>query len=139
MPRQAKLFEQTKGSPIRALGRVINLPPNWIDRARKSRKSREADLAESIRKVETLRRERPRATATIKAAEAELKLLLRDWELSYRKETFYNGVRILLELSRDGESERCDPPSKSAAPVARTAPGPHANRSGALAQPHRRG
>ena len=30
---------------------------------------------------------------------------LRDWELSYRKECFYYGLRVLLELARDGKSK----------------------------------
>ena len=106
MPREAKLFDLTKGSPVKALSRVVNVPPNWIERARASRKSREADIVQSMKQIQRLRRKRPRAAATIKAAEAELTLLLRDWELSYRKEAFYNGVRILLELSRTGKSER---------------------------------
>ena len=33
-------------------------------------------------------------------------LLLRTWEVAYRKESFYNGLRALLELSRDAETKR---------------------------------
>jgi hypothetical protein len=29
---------------------------------------------------------------------------LRDWELAYRKERFYRGLRALLTLERDGET-----------------------------------
>jgi hypothetical protein len=31
---------------------------------------------------------------------------LRDWEEAYEKECFYNGIRILFELERDGKSNR---------------------------------
>ena len=107
MPRDAKLFERFKGSPAKALPRLsANIPPNWIERARAARKGREGDVVQAMKKLQKLRAERPHAAATIKAAEAELRLLLKDWELSYQKETFYNGLRILLELSREGYSER---------------------------------
>lgn len=107
MPREAKLFERFKGSPARALPKMTgNIPPNWIERARSARKRREQDLVTAMQKLQRIRRERPNATVTLKAAEAELKVLLKDWEVSYQKESFYNGLRILLELSRDGETER---------------------------------
>lgn len=107
MPRDARLFETFDGSPARALKNMTgNIPPNWIKRARGARKSREGDVAAAMRKLQRLRTKRPKAYATIKAAEAELRTLLKDWELSYQKETFYNGLRILLELSREGESSR---------------------------------
>jgi len=107
MPREAKLFERFKGSPARALAKMTgNIPPNWIKRARRARKSREQDLVTAMQKVQRIRRERPNAKVTLKAAEAELKVLLKDWEVSYQKESFYNGLRILLELSREGETER---------------------------------
>ena len=107
MPREAKLFESANGSPTRALIRFqVNIPPNWIARARGSRNSLEPDLAASMKKLVKLRKKRPRAHATIKAAEQELKVLLNAWELAYRKESFYNGLRALLEISRDGESSR---------------------------------
>jgi len=32
--------------------------------------------------------------------------VLRDWERSYLKECFYNGIRILFELEREGKSKR---------------------------------
>ena len=35
-----------------------------------------------------------------------MRVLLKDWEVSYQKESFYNGLRILLELSRYGETQR---------------------------------
>ena len=107
MPREAKLFESADGSPSRALFKLeANIPPNWIARARRSRKGLEPDLVVSMKKVRRLRRSRPNAQATIRAAQQELKMLLRTWEVAYRKESFYNGLRALLELSRDGETKR---------------------------------
>jgi hypothetical protein len=107
MPREAKLFERFKGSPAKALGKITaNIPPNWIERSRDARKSREVDLADAMRRLKGLRIDRPRATAAIKASNAEVKVLLQDWQTSYEKECFYNGLRILLELGRDGKSER---------------------------------
>ena len=107
MPREAKLFESADGSPARALFKLQgNIPPNWIARARASRKSLEPDLIASMKKLRKLRKTRPKALATIKAADQELKGLLKAWELAYRKESFYNGLRALLEISRDGETKR---------------------------------
>jgi hypothetical protein len=107
MPREAKLFEAAQGSPARALLKLKgNIPPNWIARARGSRKNLEPDVAPSMKKLLKLRKTRPRAHATIKAAEQDLKILLKAWELAYRKESFYNGLRALLEISRNGQSKR---------------------------------
>jgi hypothetical protein len=107
MPREAKLFESANGSPARALFKLQgNIPPNWIARARRSRKSLEPELVAAMRKVRRLRKSRPNAQATIKAAQQELTVLLKTWEVAYRKEVFYNGLRALLEISRDGETRR---------------------------------
>jgi hypothetical protein len=107
MPREAKLFDLADGSPSRALYKLQgNIPPNWIARARRSRKSLEPELVVAMRKVRTLRKSRPNARATIKAAQRELTMLLKTWEVAYRKESFYNGLRALLEISRDGETKR---------------------------------
>jgi hypothetical protein len=107
MPREAKLFEAVKGSPGRALLKMqANIPPNWIRRARRSRKIIEPDLARAMKKLQTLRKKRPNARATIRAAEQEVKDLLKRWEVAYRKESFYNGLRALLEISRTGTSRR---------------------------------
>ena len=107
MPREAKLFESANGSPARALFKLQgNIPPNWIARARRSRKSLEPELVAAMRKVRRLRKTRPNAQATIKAAQQELTMLLKTWEVAYRKEVFYNGLRALLEISRNGETRR---------------------------------
>jgi hypothetical protein len=79
MPREAKLFDSVKGSPTRALSRLEgNIPPAWIKRAR----------------------------ATIATAVQELRGVLKAWELAYQKETFYGGLRALLEISRNGTTSR---------------------------------
>src|SRR5687767_10816657 len=107
MPREARLFETSNGSPIRALFKLQgNVPPKWILRARRSRKNLEPEVVRALKKLQQIRIKRPNAHATIKAARQELTALLKAWELSYRKETFYNGVRTLLKLSREGSSRR---------------------------------
>ena len=107
MPREARLFEMSNGSPARALFKLRgNIPPSWINRARTSRKNLEPDVVAAMKKVQKLRKTRPKAHVTIKAAEQELKVLLRAWDLAYQKEAFYNGLRALLEISRNGESRR---------------------------------
>ena len=107
MPREARLFDAANGSPVRALDRLEgNIPPSWISRARRSRKSLEPDLVAAMNKVRKLRKSRPKARATIKAAEQELRTQLKAWDVAYRKECFYNGLRALLEISRSGESRR---------------------------------
>lgn len=107
MPREAKLFESAQGSPTRALFRLQgNIPPNWIKRARASRKSLEPGIVTAMKALRRLRKTRPNARTTIKAAEQDLRAQLKAWEIAYRKETFYNGLRALLEISRDGASSR---------------------------------
>ena len=107
MPREPKLFESAKGSPVKALFKLQgNIPPNWINRARRSRKSLEPDLVAAMNTVRKLRKNRPKARATIRAAERELRTRLNAWDVAYRKETFYNGLRALLEISRSGQSRR---------------------------------
>ena len=93
MPREAYLFEQSKGSPLegylllKASG--ANLPPRWIDNARASRKNRHIAVVAALREGDW----------------GEI-TTLRDWEEAYLKECFYNGIRILFELEREGKSNR---------------------------------
>jgi hypothetical protein len=47
---------------------------------------------------------RPRAHVAIKNATKEFKVMLNRWETAYNKENFYRGIRILLELQRNGSS-----------------------------------
>jgi hypothetical protein len=92
MSREAGLFDEANGSPLRGYlllksRRGGNIPPNWIVRSRKSRKGREKDVATAFKKSK-----RARMTT------------LEDWELAYRKECFYRGIRALLDLEREGET-----------------------------------
>lgn len=92
MPREASLFDASKGSVVRAYlllkqNGSANIPPTWIERARDSRKSREKDLARVLTKGRL----------------TDLPTL-EDWELRYRKECFYHGLRALLELERKGKT-----------------------------------
>jgi hypothetical protein len=92
MAREATLFDETGGSVVEAFlllrAEGKNLPPSWIERARESRKSREKLLAKLL-------------------GENSLDALagLRDWELAYRKECFYYGVRALFEMERSGKTK----------------------------------
>ena len=107
MPRQPALFLRYDGSPAKAIWHFAgNIPPNWIKRSRESRKRLEDDVAESMKQLSTLRKKRPNAKVKIKEAEQQLRVLLRGWEKAYRKEMFYNGLRILLDLSREDMSSR---------------------------------
>lgn len=93
MPREASLFDETDGSALEAYLLLHqdggNIPPSWIDRARTSRKNREKALAQAL-------------------GENSLDALplLKDWELAYRKECFYHGIRALMELQRSGKTKR---------------------------------
>jgi hypothetical protein len=53
----------------------------------------------------SIRRNRPRAHVALKKANHEFKAVLSRWETAYNKETFYRGIRILLELQRNGSSK----------------------------------
>lgn len=92
MPREANLFEGTGGGVVEAFlllrAEGKNIPPAWIKRATESRKNREKELAELLRKNK------------LDAVHA-----LRDWELAYRKECFYYGLRALFELQREGTTK----------------------------------
>ena len=107
MAREARLFDSANGSPARALLRTqVNIPPNWIGRARRSRKNLEPDVVASMTRLRRLTKRRPNARATIRAARLELTRQLKAWETAYRKESFYNGLRALLEISRNGKTSR---------------------------------
>ena len=54
--------------------------------------------------LKRLRISRPRAKVAIQSAQRELRAVLDRWETAYRKENFYRGIRILLDLQRDGSS-----------------------------------
>jgi hypothetical protein len=92
MAREAALFDETGGSVVEAFlllrAEGKNIPPMWIERARESRKKREKALAQLLREN------------SLDALQA-----LREWELCYRKECFYYGLRALLEMERSGKTK----------------------------------
>lgn len=91
MAREAGLFEMAGGSPLR--GYLIlrqqggNIPPQWIERSGASRRTRQKKVAHVLRKGSV--RQIPE---------------VEDWEVAYRKECFYRGIRILFELERSGKT-----------------------------------
>lgn len=93
MPREANLFEQANSSALEGYFMLKtsggNIPPRWVENSRASRKGRHKAVA----------------TALHKPMWGDI-ATLRDWEQAYQKECFYNGMRILFELERDGKSNR---------------------------------
>jgi hypothetical protein len=105
MPREAKLFASSEGSPVRAFLKFrANIPPRWIKNARNSRKRIEPDVVCRLRSFRRLQKDRPRARVAIRKAQRELRSVLDRWEVAYDKENFYRGIRVLLELQRNGMS-----------------------------------
>ena len=105
MPREAKLFVSSSGSAVRGFYKFrANIPPRWIKNARNSRKRIEPEIVEALRSVNSIRRNRPRAQVALKTANKQFKAVLSRWETAYNKENFYRGIRILLELQRNGSS-----------------------------------
>jgi len=105
MPREVRLFASSSGSAVRGFSKFrANIPPRWIRNARHSRKHIEPEIARSLFALKRLRKTRPRARVAIGNAQSELKALLNRWETAYKKENFYRGISILLELQRDGVS-----------------------------------
>jgi hypothetical protein len=92
MPREAKLFESTSGNIFLAFLALreegANIPPNWVKRSHISRKNREKELAKEL-----------------KAGNPDAAKLIRGWEVAYRKECFYRGLRALLEIERQGKTK----------------------------------
>jgi hypothetical protein len=105
MPREARLFTSSEGSVVRGYLKFrANIPPRWIKNARGSRKRIEPEIAKGFRSLKRLRSDRPKARVAIRKAQKALRSALDRWEIAYRKESFYRGIRILLELQRDGSS-----------------------------------
>ena len=105
MPREAKLFHASSGSVARGFLKFsANIPPRWIKNARASRKRLEPEVVRIFRDLKRLRKTRPNALVTIKKSRKELRTALDLWETAYKKETFYRGLRVLLELQRNGSS-----------------------------------
>ncbi|MBV9625347.1 MAG: hypothetical protein JOZ14_15355 [Acidobacteria bacterium] len=106
MPREAKLYSSSSGSAVRAFIKFrANIPPRWIRNAKNSRKRVEPELVRSLAALRRLRKTRPGAQIAIKMANKEARTILDRWELAYNKESFYRGLRILLELERNGSSK----------------------------------
>ena len=106
MPREAKLFSSSSGSSARAFLKFrANIPPRWIKNAQKSRKRIEPEIVDALRTVKNIQRNRPRAHVALNNASKQLKAVLGHWETAYNKENFYRGIRILLELQRNGSSK----------------------------------
>jgi len=105
VPREAKLFSSSSGSAVRGFYKFrANIPPRWIKNARNSRKRMEPEIVEALLAVTSLRKNRPRAQVARRNADKHAKAVLSRWETAYNKENFYRGIRILLELQRNGAS-----------------------------------
>jgi hypothetical protein len=105
MPREAKLFLSSSGSAVRGFFKFrANIPPRWIKNAQKSRKRMEPEIVKALRSMKSIRINRPRARVALRNADKQFKALLSRWETAYDKENFYRGIRILLELQRNGSS-----------------------------------
>ena len=106
MPREAKLFRASAGSVVRGYFKFrANIPPRWIQNAKTSRKRLEPEIAHRFRSFTRLKKTRPRAQAAIRNADKQLRELLQRWQIAYDKENFYRGLRVLLELQRNGSSK----------------------------------
>lgn len=105
MPREAKLFLSSSGSAVRGFFKFrANIPPRWIENAQKSRKRIEPEIVKALHSVRSIQQNRPRARVALRNANKRSKAVLRRWETAYNKENFYRGIRILLELQRNGSS-----------------------------------
>jgi len=91
MPREATLFDEAQGSPLEGFLLLKashgNMPPRWIQNAKDSRRKRQKAVAKALRDGDW----------------GDI-AVLRDWELAYRKECFYRGIRTLFELERTGRT-----------------------------------
>lgn len=92
MPREAALFDSTNGNLFLAYLALreegANIPPAWLERSRASRKSREKELAKLL-----------------KAGKLDAANHIREWELYFRKECFYYGLRALMDMERHGKTK----------------------------------
>ncbi len=105
MPRKARLFDSCSGSAVRGFTKLRgNVTPRWIVNAHTSRKRLEPAINKIFCELQNLRNSRPHAKVTLRNTDWELRNLLKRWEIAYRKESFYRGIRVLLEIQRDGLS-----------------------------------
>ena len=106
MPREARLFDSSSGSVSRGFLKFrANIPPRWIQNARASRKRVEPEVVRAFGILKRLRKTSPKARVSIRNAAKDLRAVLRRWETAYNKESFYRGLRVLLELQRNGVSK----------------------------------
>jgi hypothetical protein len=106
VPREARLFASSSGSVVRGFLKFrANIPPRWIQNARASRKRVEPEVVRAFDTLRRLKKNRPRAHAAIQGAGKDLRMSLQRWETAYSKESFYRGLRVLLELQRNGASK----------------------------------
>jgi hypothetical protein len=106
MPRKARLFASSSGSAVRGFLKFrANIPPRWIENAQSSRKRIEPEVVAALHSMISMRRNHPRAQVALKKASREFRAVLSRWETAYKKENFYRGIRILLELQRNGSSK----------------------------------
>ncbi len=86
------LFEEANGDALEgfllAKARDVYIPRSWIGRTHEARRNRHEAVV-----------------ATLSAGDWSGIETLRDWNDAYRRECFYYGVHVLLELDRKGE---CD-------------------------------
>ena len=64
------------------------MPARWIERASETRKNKK-ELVAKVLKEDSL----------------DALDVLREWELAYRKECFWPGIRALMDLQRTGKTE----------------------------------
>jgi hypothetical protein len=64
----------------------------------------EPEIVKALRSLKSIQRNRPGAHVAIKNATKLVKVALGRWETAYQKENFYRGIRVLLELQRNGSS-----------------------------------
>jgi hypothetical protein len=92
MPIETTLFESTGGNLFLAYlalrERGANIPPNWIKRYHSTRKAREEEMVKDLR-----------------GGKLDAANLIRAWDIAYRKESFYRGLRALLEIERQGKTK----------------------------------
>ena len=106
MPREARLFASSSGSVVRGFLKFrANIPPRWIQNAKTSRKKVEPDIVRALTALKRLRKTRPNARVSIRNASKDLRAVLQRWETAYNKESFYRGLRVLLELQRNEASK----------------------------------
>jgi hypothetical protein len=105
MPREARLFTSSAGSVVRGYLKFrANIPPRWIRNARVSRKSIEPEISQGFRSVKRLRTRRRRARRCTSECAEGIALGLGSLGASLPQGEFYRGIRVLLELQRDGSS-----------------------------------